>query len=87
MKKRNQVHILLFNWKDFEKEDALSEVRIQAEHFSSQKIKGTTLILANLNHSEVWDGKNLENFKGQVSQIISPYKENRPLMSTSKSME
>ena len=42
------------------------------------KIKGTTLILANLNHSEVWDGKNLENFKGQVSQIISPYKENRP---------
>lgn len=75
--KESGTHIA-FNWKDFEKEDALSEVRIQAEHFSSQKIKGTTLILANLNHSEVWDGKNLENFKGQVSQIISPYKENRP---------
>ena len=31
-----------------------------------------------MNHSEVWEGKNLEKFKGQVSQIISPYKENRP---------
>lgn len=69
---------IAFNWKDFEKEDALSEVRIQGEHFIPKKIKGTTLILANLNHSEVWEGKNLENFKGQVLQIISPYKENRP---------
>lgn len=34
--------------------------------------------MTNLNHSEVWEGKNLEKFKGQVSQIISPYKENRP---------
>lgn len=34
--KESGTHIA-FNWKDFEKEDALSEVRIQAEHFSSQK--------------------------------------------------
>lgn len=67
-----------FNWKDFEQELALSEVRIQAESFKPQKKKGTSLVLANLNHSEVWEGKNLEKFKGQVSQIVSPYKENRP---------
>ncbi|WP_276378919.1 sensor histidine kinase [Flavobacterium sp. H4147] len=69
---------IAFNWKDFEKEDALSEVRIQAESFAPKKTSGTKLILANLNHSEVWEGQNLEKFKGQVSQIISPYKENRP---------
>lgn len=69
---------IAFNWKDFEKEDALSKVKIQAEPYKSKKKKGTALILANLNHPEVWEGQNLEKFKGLVSQIISPYKENRP---------
>lgn len=69
---------IAFNWKDFEKEVALSKVQIQAESYSPKKKNGTKLILANLNHSEVWEGQNLEKFKGQVSQIISPYKENRP---------
>lgn len=75
--KEQGTHIA-FNWKDFEIEDALSEVQIQAESFLPKKESGTKLILANLNHSEVWEGQNLEKFKGQVSQIISPYKENRP---------
>jgi len=69
---------IAFNWKDFEKEDALSEVQIQAETFLPKRKNGTKLILSNLNHFEVWEGQNLEKFKGQVSQIISPYKENRP---------
>ncbi|QHC83721.1 hypothetical protein AS589_02430 [Empedobacter brevis] len=75
--KTKGTHIA-FNWKDFEKEDALSEVQIQAESFTPKNKNGTKLILANLNHAEVWEGQNLEKFKGQVSQIISPYKENRP---------
>ena len=53
-------------------------MRIQAESYDPKKKSGTSLVLANLNHKEVWEGKNLEKFKGQVSQIISPYKENRP---------
>ncbi|MGN7515981.1 MAG: sensor histidine kinase [Allomuricauda sp.] len=69
---------IAFNWKDFEKEESLGKVQIQAKTFEPQREKGTSLVLANLNHSEVWEGKNLEKFKGQVSQIISPYKENRP---------
>lgn len=76
-KKEEQGTHIAFNWKDFEKEDALSEVQIQAKSFFSKK-NGTKLILSNLNHSEVWEGQNLEKFKGLVSQIISPYKENRP---------
>lgn len=77
-KNKEQGTHIAFNWKDFEKEDALSEVQIKAESFLPKKKNGTKLILANLNHSEVWEGQNLEKFKGQVSQIISPYKENRP---------
>jgi signal transduction histidine kinase len=69
---------IAFNWKDFEQELVLSEVQVQVEPFVPLKKMGTSLVLANLNHSEVWEGKNLEKFKGQVSQIISPYKENRP---------
>ena len=67
-----------FNWKDFEKEEALSKVKVEIETFKPQKKKGTTLVLANLNNAEVWQGGNLEKFKGHVSQIISPYKESRP---------
>lgn len=69
---------IAFNWKDFEIEESLGKVQIHAETFDSKKKNGTSLILANLNHAEVWEGKNLEKFKGHVSQIISPYKENRP---------
>ena len=67
-----------FNWKDFETEEALSKVRIDRETWKNKRKNGTTIVLANLNNAEVWVGGNLEKFKGQVSQIISPYKENRP---------
>ncbi|HWK57209.1 MAG TPA: ATP-binding protein [Parapedobacter sp.] len=71
------VHIG-FNWKDFETAVSLGKVHIQSGTYKPKRKHGTTLVLANLNHAEVWKGQNLEKFKGQVSQIISPYKENRP---------
>lgn len=67
-----------FNWKDFETEEALSKVTIQSKPYTFERKKGTTLVLSNIKHSEVWEGKNLEKFKGQVSKIISPFKDNRP---------
>jgi signal transduction histidine kinase len=78
-KKRNEdgVH-LAFDWKDFDKVDKLSEVKIQSSVYETKKKKGTILVLGDISYPEVWKGKNLERFKGQVSQLISPYKENRP---------
>lgn len=78
-KKRDQEgsHIA-FNWKDFEKKEALSDVKVKYEIYHSEKREGTTLLLSSLNNEEVWQGKNLEKFKGQILQVISPYKENRP---------
>lgn len=75
--KAHGTHIA-FDWADFEKQKTLSEVRVQSELFLPKTKSGTKLVLSNLNHTEVWEGKNLEKFKGQVLQIISPYKENRP---------
>jgi signal transduction histidine kinase len=69
---------IAFNWKDFETEEKLGNVRVELEAYQPKRKHGTTLILGNINHKEVWEGNNLEKFKGQVSQIISPYKENRP---------
>lgn len=69
---------IAFNWKDFEKEEALSDVKVNYENYKSKKNKGTTLLLTSLNNIEVWQGKNLEKFKGHILQVISPYKENRP---------
>ncbi|WP_411767530.1 ATP-binding protein [Winogradskyella sp. A3E31] len=69
---------IAFNWKDFDKEEILSKVKIQSKNFVPTEKKGTTLVLSNIKNLEVWKGKNLEKFKGQVSQVISPYKENRP---------
>ena len=78
-KKLNQegTHIA-FNWKDFETEEALSNVKVKHRIFNSNKKKGTIIYLTDLNNVEVWQGKNLEKFKGQILQVISPYKENRP---------
>lgn len=78
-KKLNEegIHIA-FNWKDFEKEEALTDVEVKYQSYDSKKKKGTTLLLTSLNNAEVWQGKNLEKFKGQILQVISPYKENRP---------
>ncbi|PWW30919.1 sensor histidine kinase [Chryseobacterium sp. AG844] len=69
---------LAFNWKDFETEERLSKVNIYANNFTPKKPHGTKLILSNINFPDVWQGDSLDRFKGQVSQLISPYKENRP---------
>jgi len=69
---------LAFNWKDFETEERLSAVNIQSNTYLPKKNNGTQLVLSNINYPDVWKGVNLEKFKAQVSQLISPYKENRP---------
>ncbi len=69
---------IAFNWRDFDKEEILSKVKVKSKSFIPTEKKGTTLVLSDIKNIEVWKGKNLEKFKGQVSQVISPYKENRP---------
>lgn len=69
---------LAFNWKDFETETKLNNVSIKDANYQPSIKHGTKLILSNLNRPEVWKSDSLAKFTGLVSQIISPYKENRP---------
>lgn len=75
-KNDNGTHIA-FDWRNFDKVDRLSEVSIEKKSFNSSK-NGTKLILTDINQPQVWQGQNLETFKGKLSQIISPYEENKP---------
>ena len=72
----NRIQIA-FNWNDFEKVETLSKVPITLVRLPKAR-KGTKLILSQLNNADVWRGENLERFKGLLSQMISPYKQNRP---------
>ena len=72
----DQVHVA-FNWLDFEDSDKLSDVPVELKNISSKRL-GTKLALLGIKHPEVWSGSNLENFKGLISQMISPYQKNRP---------
>lgn len=67
-----------FDWRDFEKVARLQDVEARVEACSFDKPKGTKLLLSGLIDKKFWEGKELERFKGVVSQMISPYKESRP---------
>lgn len=72
----HQIHVG-FDWRDFEGNEKLSEVPVLFEEIKS-KHQGTQLILSNIKDTEAWKGKNLEAFKGHISQMISPYQDNKP---------
>ncbi len=67
-----------FNWKDFDKVQKLSDVKVDFQNTSFDKKEGTKLVLLNLSDTKAWEGSNLERFKALLCQLISPYQENRP---------
>lgn len=75
-KASHQIHIA-FNWKDFEKYDALGKVPVTLKRLSPAQ-RGTKLVLTDLTNNEIWKGDRFERFKGLISQMISPYTRNRP---------
>lgn len=66
-----------FNWSEFDNYDTLGEVPVHYS-LSTQNRQGTKIVLLDLKYPDVWKGANLEKFKGKISQMISPYAENRP---------
>ncbi len=75
-KAAHQIHIA-FNWKDFEKYDALGKVPVTLKRLFPVQ-QGTKLVLTDLTNTEIWKGDRFERFKGLISQTISPYNRNRP---------
>ncbi|MEY8849691.1 ATP-binding protein [Psychroserpens sp. XS_ASV72] len=73
MEKKEGIHVG-FNWKEFETNLKLSEVKVHKE-LAELTNKGTKIVLTGLRDKNVWGGVNLEKFKAQIVQLISPYKE------------
>ena len=70
---------LAFDWNDFESSTPLTKVRL--EHSITEKPakkKGTQLVISKLANSKVWEKEGVNKFRGQLSQLIFPYKKNRP---------
>jgi signal transduction histidine kinase len=67
-----------FEWESFDKVSKLSDVDVLMDNKSFSLRQGTKLVLTGLVDKVSWAGDNLERFKAQISQLISPYQENKP---------
>ena len=74
-----KLHVA-FDWREFDKADQLSKVPVFFERVATSQGKGTKLILTNLHRPATWEGDELASLKGQLSQLISPFIENRPFL-------
>ncbi len=65
-----------FSWDDFADVKRLSDVEIHLDKLTSQKRKGTRIVISNLNEIEVWQGEGgVMRLEQELSKMISPYKE------------
>lgn len=74
---KEKLHVA-FNWNDFDKTDQLSKVPVSFNKIPTTQEKGTKLVLTNLRNPATWEGSELADLKGQLTQLISPFLENRP---------
>lgn len=67
-----------FEWDSFDNAVSLEAVEVRMDNQPFELSKGTKLVLTGLTDKLSWSGDNLEKFKAQISQLISPYQENKP---------
>ena len=72
-----KIHIA-FDWDNFDDETSLTAVPVYENEIPTSKpAKGTTLLLTNLKDSNKWKSESWDKFRGQISQMIFPFKEKR----------
>lgn len=74
---KEKLHVA-FDWREFDKTEQLSKVPVYFDKIPSSQKKGTKLVLTNLHRPSTWEGDELAALKGSLSQLISPFIENRP---------
>lgn len=67
-----------FDWNNFDAVNKLQDVTVNYDETNLNLSHGTKLVLAGLNDTDYWRGKNLESFKSLICKLISPYKKLRP---------
>jgi signal transduction histidine kinase len=75
----NTRHHVAFDWRNFTENNPLEKVETNYEsHNKPLSIKGTKLIITDLRNASIWTGEAKDKFRGQLSKLIFPFKENRP---------
>lgn len=73
-----EAHHVAFDWADFTEDTPLTQVPTFFENTDKKfQAKGTKLVLTNLKDASAWEWKSADKFKGQLSQLIFPFKEKR----------
>ena len=67
-----------FEWNSFDTAAKLTDVEVKMSNEPFGHEHGTRLVLTGLTDIVSWSGDNLERFKAQISQLVSPYQENKP---------
>lgn len=73
--KKNHV---AFDWENFDDDTSLTSVPIHIDELRKPASeKGTKLLITNLRDPQKWDGISWDKFRGQIAQMIFPFKEKR----------
>ncbi|TCZ73462.1 ATP-binding protein [Flaviaesturariibacter aridisoli] len=74
----NHIHHIAFNWDDFTEDVALTSVPTYFNNIEKRfQPKGTKLVIRCLKDPNLWEGKLADRVKGQLSQLIFPFKQKR----------
>ncbi|WP_428327914.1 ATP-binding protein [Mucilaginibacter sp.] len=72
-------HHVAFDWRDFTETSSLEAVNTNYENLPKTPAKkGTRLVITDLKDPHKWSGEDGNKFRGQLSKLIFPFKENRP---------
>ncbi|KAA6440384.1 sensor histidine kinase [Dyadobacter flavalbus] len=67
-----------FDWALFQDDTLLTSVPVHIDSFPKRpEKKGTSLVITNLKETNKWKGDSWDKFRGQISQMIFPFKERR----------
>ena len=79
-KKGDEIqHHVAFDWRHFTESSSLENVDTNYQnHVKPVSQKGTRLLISNLKNSSIWTGEARDKFRGQLSKLIFPFKEDRP---------
>lgn len=72
------LHHVAFDWRHFTEDGALESVNTNyTESSKSSSKKGTKLVITELKNPSIWEGEAGDKFRGQLSKLIFPFKEER----------
>ena len=77
-KGKEKGHHVAFDWSEFTDTVSLSAVPLHLEKTKkSSNEEGTKLLITNLRDAKKWEGSAWDKFRGQISQMVFPFKEKR----------